>query len=67
VGAANGTSTNLHPKANMFTADGSVRAQQAQAHPRSSEELKQQKQRAPSLFFPLGYKEAAYQWVSSQP
>ena len=44
-------------KASMSTPDGSVRA---------SEESRQQRPRQPSIFFPLGYKEAAYQWVSSE-
>lgn len=39
----------------MSTTDGNVRAQ----------EVKQQKQtRPPATYFPLGYKDAAYQWVS---
>lgn len=49
--------------AKMSTADGSVRPQQARSVDRS-EELKQQKpERQPNVYFPLGYKEAAYQWV----
>lgn len=44
----------------MSTADGSVRA------PRGSEDVKQNPQKPPSTFFPLGYKDAAYQWVSSE-
>lgn len=55
---------NGSPSVKMSTADGSVRAQQPA--PRASDEIKQQKpQRPPSVFFPLGYKDAAYQWVSS--
>lgn len=48
----------------MSTADGSVRAPNARGadHP---EHLRQQKpeQRPSSVYFPMGYKEAAYQWV----
>ncbi|CAM1511489.1 Fc.00g090020.m01.CDS01 [Cosmosporella sp. VM-42] len=48
----------------MSTTDGTVRAQQARPI-ETAEELKQQPQTRPSLFFPLGYKEAAYQWWTS--
>lgn len=50
----------------MSTADGSVRAPNARGadHP---EHLRQQKpeQRPSTVYFPMGYKEAAYQWVSA--
>ena len=45
----------------MSTTDGGgVRAQ------RGSEDIKQPKAERPA-FFPLGYKDAAYQWVSHAP
>lgn len=50
----------------MTTTDSAVRAHQA-ARPADQpvDEIRQQKpQQPPSVFFPLGYKEAAYQWVS---
>lgn len=44
----------------MSTTGGNATAQAAQ------HEVKQKKpERPPSAFFPLGYKDAAYQWVSS--
>ena len=50
----------------MSTAEGSVRAPNARGaeHP---EHLRQQKpeQRPSTVYFPMGYKEAAYQWVSA--
>jgi hypothetical protein len=52
----------------MSTTDGSVRVHQAPNLPsdHAPEQIKQQQppSRGPATYFPLGYKEAAYQWVS---
>ena len=49
----------------MSTTDGTVRSQQTRAAVETAEEYKQQPPPRPnSTFFPLGYKDAAYQWVS---
>lgn len=57
-GSSNSANSPQHQhqqQAKMSTTDGNVRAQ----------EVKQQKPtRPPATFFPLGYKDAAYQWVS---
>lgn len=53
----------------MSTTDGSVRVHQAPNLPsdHAPEQIKQQQppSRGPATYFPLGYKEAAYQWWSS--
>lgn len=44
-----------------MSTDGAVRPPQG----RNSDELKQKPPpRQPTVYFPLGYKQAAYQWVS---
>uniref|UniRef100_A0A8H7NPH4 AB hydrolase-1 domain-containing protein n=1 Tax=Bionectria ochroleuca TaxID=29856 RepID=A0A8H7NPH4_BIOOC len=57
------------PPSIMSTTDGSVRVHQAPNLPsdHAPEQIKQQQppSRGPATYFPLGYKEAAYQWWSS--
>ncbi|POR35220.1 Putative cardiolipin-specific deacylase, mitochondrial [Tolypocladium paradoxum] len=48
----------------MSTTEAAVRTQQA--HPAEApDELRQKPQRPPPVYFPLGYKDAAYQWWTS--
>lgn len=49
----------------MSTTDGTVRAQQTRPVEPAEEFKQQPPPRTTSVFFPLGYKDAAYQWVST--
>jgi hypothetical protein len=57
------TASPAYPVAKMSTTENAIRAQPP---PEPTEELRQGKpQPVKGAFFPLGYKDAAYQWVCS--
>lgn len=51
-------------KATMTTTENPVRTPQPSEPPMGSIQQKPQRGGPPSMYFPLGYKEAVHQWVS---
>ena len=51
----------------MSTADGGIRIQARPSAEHTAEVRQQKPTQPPTTYFPLGYKDAAYQWVSLVP
>ncbi|KAJ6444590.1 alpha/beta hydrolase [Purpureocillium lavendulum] len=70
IHAPTSAASHVHAAARMSTTEGAVRAQHphgTEAGPHATEDIRpQQKPQRPSgAYFPLGYKDAAYQWWTS--